>query len=214
MRLLSERALLWPRLRTLIVADVHLGKGAAFRRAGVAVPSGATAADLARLSRLVQQHAAERLLVLGDLFHAALQREEPWFAAMEAFCTRHRALQIEIARGNHDRSPGPVSWNLQWRPEAWCEGPFVFMHAPQADARGYALGGHLHPVLRLQSDTDRLRLPVFWLRSDSGVLPSFGSFTGGHPVEPAPEDRLYAVLPDAVLDVSAQARARTPQSRL
>ena len=45
--LLAERALYWPRAATLFVADVHLGKAAAFRAGGVPLPRGATAADLA-----------------------------------------------------------------------------------------------------------------------------------------------------------------------
>ena len=44
--LLAERALHWPAARTLFVADVHLGKAAAFRAGGVAIPRGATANDL------------------------------------------------------------------------------------------------------------------------------------------------------------------------
>ncbi len=59
--LLAERALYWPRTRTLLVADVHLGKAAAFRAGGVPVPRGATASDLARLGALVARTGAGRL---------------------------------------------------------------------------------------------------------------------------------------------------------
>ena len=44
--LLALRALHWPRERTVFVADVHLGKAAAFRAGGVPLPRGSTAADL------------------------------------------------------------------------------------------------------------------------------------------------------------------------
>ncbi len=50
--LLAERAIHWPGGHTLFVADVHLGKAAAFRAGGVAIPRGATAHDLARLAAL------------------------------------------------------------------------------------------------------------------------------------------------------------------
>lgn len=72
--LLAERALHWPRARTLFVADVHLGKTAAFRAGGVPLPGGTTAADLARLSAVLAATCAERLVVLGDLLHAAAGR--------------------------------------------------------------------------------------------------------------------------------------------
>src|SRR6478752_4291038 len=64
----AERALFWPRGRTLFVADVHLGKAAAFRAGGVPLPRGATASDLARLTRLVTTTGATRVVILGDFF--------------------------------------------------------------------------------------------------------------------------------------------------
>ena len=52
--LCADRALYWTRARTLFVADVHLGKAAAFRAGGVPVPRGTTATDLARLTALMR----------------------------------------------------------------------------------------------------------------------------------------------------------------
>ena len=74
--LLAERAVWWPRGATLFVADLHFGKAAAFRSAGIPVPGGTTAADTARLSALVRRHSAARLVVLGDLLHAPTGRAE------------------------------------------------------------------------------------------------------------------------------------------
>ncbi|CAN5366364.1 hypothetical protein BH10PSE17_BH10PSE17_35830 [soil metagenome] len=42
LELLPERAIWWPGERTLLIADVHFGKGAAFRALGVPVPRGTT----------------------------------------------------------------------------------------------------------------------------------------------------------------------------
>ncbi len=50
---LAERALYWPRRRTIIIADPHFGKAATFRQAGIPVPHGTTATDLDRLRRLL-----------------------------------------------------------------------------------------------------------------------------------------------------------------
>ena len=44
--LLPEKAVFWPSEKTLIVADLHLGKTAAFRAAGIGVPELTTTADL------------------------------------------------------------------------------------------------------------------------------------------------------------------------
>ena len=56
-QLLPERALYWPRACTLVVADVHWGKAATFRAAGIPIPSGTTTEDLARLD---QRDSADR----------------------------------------------------------------------------------------------------------------------------------------------------------
>lgn len=200
---LADRALLWPRQRCLIVADVHLGKAAAFRRAGVPVPSGATRTDLDRLDRLLRAHDVQRLVILGDLFHTALTAREPAIAAIEAFRQAHPQLEIRAIVGNHDRQIErlPAAWRIDWIAGQQHQPPFVFAHEPASDARGFVLAGHLHPVVRLRSRRDSARLPVFWFRHAEriGVLPSFGSFTGGWPVVPAGTDTVIAVTPDGVV---------------
>ena len=198
-----DRALYWPRRRTLIVADVHLGKGAAFRRAGLAIPSGDTRRDLARLEALIARYAPERLLVLGDLFHAPLLEAESWFDDVTAFRARHASLVFEVLRGNHDRPLHrmPPAWRIDWHEGARHEPPFVFAHEPIDDPRGYGMSGHLHPVLTLRSPTDRLRMPVFWLRERHAVLPSFGGFTGGYGITRQAGERVYAVGPDGVIEI-------------
>ena len=67
--LLPECALWWPAGATLFVADLHLGKAATFRARGLPVPSGTTQHNLARLAQLVQQHRAERLVLLPKHIH-------------------------------------------------------------------------------------------------------------------------------------------------
>ena len=68
--LLPDRAIWIPERRMVIVADLHWGKAAAFRAAFVPVPTGTTARDLARLTRVLHETAATSLVVLGDLLHA------------------------------------------------------------------------------------------------------------------------------------------------
>ncbi len=61
---------------TLVLAGLLLGKSAAFRAKGLPVPEGDDARDLGRLQTLVEKHAAVRLVIAGDLFHAS--QESLW----------------------------------------------------------------------------------------------------------------------------------------
>ena len=45
---------------------------------------------------------------------------------------------------------------------------------------------------------DALRLPCFVVGEQGLILPSFGSFTGGHAVKPGPGDHIYVTSGDAV----------------
>jgi len=61
--------------------------------------------------------------------------------------------------------------------------------------------------LHLDLENLGLRLPVFHVGERMTVLPAFGSFTGMHPVRPAPGERIFAVADDAVRELPLQARA-------
>src|SRR5579884_1626976 len=86
--LLPDRALYWPRAHTLLAADAHWGKAAAFRAAGLPMPGGPTAAGLDRLAALLDQLPARRLVVLGDLFHARTSFAPATVAAVAAWRER------------------------------------------------------------------------------------------------------------------------------
>ena len=182
----AERALYWPRGKTLFVADVHLGKSAAFRAAGVPVPHGTTAADLARLTLLLASTGAERLTVLGDFLHAAAGRTPALHDAFLAWRECHRELVLTLVRGNHDAHAGdpPQAWRVDVVSEPHPNAPFLLCHEPPDDGDapdllGYALAGHIHPGVRLSGAGGQSeRLPCFVLGDSRAILPAFGRFTG------------------------------------
>lgn len=207
------RLLYWPAAATLFAADLHLGKAAAFRRAGIPVPEGGSAADLERLGRAVEECGATRLVLLGDLLHAAGGRTQPVLDALAAWRARHPHVQVTLVRGNHDRHAGPPPAELGFAlvEEPWPCGPFACRHAPQAGAEAdgrYALAGHIHPVAVLADrDGARLRLPCLHARPHGAVLPAFGSFTGGVAASPAPGDRIFVFFEGGVAEVGGSRAA-------
>lgn len=174
-RLLADRALYWPARRRLLLADLHLGKADTFRAAGIALPRGGTALDLARISTLVAATGAEAVWVLGDMLHGRTDLSS-WRAAWQAFRERHPRLSIAVVAGNHDRALHQSGLDIEHLGDAIHDGPFVLRHAPGRDARGHVICGHLHPVLKLPGHP---RTPAFWLQDHCTVLPAFSAFTGG-----------------------------------
>lgn len=198
-RLDGDRALYWPARRTLVLADLHLGKGQVLREAGIAVPSGSSARDLARLDALLERHPAARLLVLGDLVHGRTDGAARWRAAFAAWRGRHPALRVELVAGNHDRHERALTDLVDAIHDRCVDPPFVYAHEPGADPRGYVLAGHLHPgVVLREAHGPALRVPAFWFAAAHGVLPAFGSLTGIAPVRARPGDRVYAATGTAV----------------
>ncbi|MDM7456041.1 MAG: ligase-associated DNA damage response endonuclease PdeM [Tepidimonas sp.] len=206
--LLPQRAVWWPSGATLFVADVHLGKAAAFRSAGLAVPSGTTGDNLQRLGALVQRYGARRLVVLGDLLHARAARTPAVLQALRHWRNRHPDLAWVLVRGNHDDHAGdpPSDLGVTVVDEPWSLGPWHCRHAPlagdEAAPPGPILCGHVHPVCVLRGAArERLRLPCFVLTPSALWLPAFGAFTGGYTVRAAATWLRCAIADDAVWPV-------------
>jgi len=202
--LLPERAAYWPARKSLFVADFHLGKAAAFRRAGIPLPPGTTTENVERLGRAIDKTGATRLVFLGDFLHAKDGRAHSTFSRFAKWRATREDLEITIVRGNHDRKAGdpPAEWDARCIEAGERVGPFVLNHEPGASRGGYALAGHIHPAVRLSSEGESLRLPCFWFGADYGVLPAFGAFTGSAEVRPRRGDQVFVIAEDEVLKVS------------
>lgn len=208
--LLPQRALFWPAQAMLVIADIHFGKAASFRAQGVPVPRGTTTENLDMLATLAAATGATGILFLGDFLHTRHAHAAATMDALHAWRRRHSRLALTLVRGNHDSHAGdpPASLGIAVVDEPHRIGPLVFVHHPQSHPDGYVLAGHVHPVYRLAARGDALRLPCFLFGPEGGMLPSFGAFTGGHPVTPAQHDRLFLAAPDMVIELTAQARGR------
>jgi DNA ligase-associated metallophosphoesterase len=201
--LLPQRALWWPAARVLWVADLHLGKAAAYRALGQPVPGGTTQENLARLDELLARFDPAQLVFLGDFLHAAASRTQSLLEAVAAWRARHAAVRMVLVRGNHDKRAGdpPASLAIDVVSEPWLLGPFACCHHPQTHATHFVLAGHVHPVASLRGrGKDRLRLPCFCWDERVGVLPAFGEFTGGWSVASELGRRLF-VVGDGVWEV-------------
>ncbi len=196
LRLFAEHAAYWVGERLLLVADLHVGKTATFRAAGMPVPEGGLVDDLARLDRLIAAAGAEKLVILGDLFHAGAGMTPSVRRTFSEALDRWRPVEVTLVPGNHDRSVGMSDFpRIRIVEESVNHGPFVFTHdASPVRGGGYAIGGHVHPAVRIREGNASFRVPCFWFGVDYAVLPAFGNFTGTHLISPDEDDRVFATV--------------------
>lgn len=187
----GDRTLFWPATSTLFVADLHLGKGAAFRAGGVPVPTGSTAATLQALAQAVSATGAQNVIVLGDLWHAREGRTEENQATLARWRESRSDLDLSLVIGNHDRRSG---WELPASEPGRLLGPFALHHHPEPNPLGYVLCGHLHPGVQLSGIARQtMKLPCFWFGDEVGVLPAFGDLTGTMAISRVKGDRVVIV---------------------
>lgn len=199
--LTPERAVFWVEQRLLFLADTHFGKAMHFRRAGIGIPSGQSAQDLARIDMLVNRFQPETLLILGDLMHAAPSGTEPWLAALSAFKRERAPMRCQIIAGNHDRHRKNVLSDWEWLIDSCEIGPFRFTHEPSTKPGFYSFAGHVHPCVVLRMGAGNLRLPAYCFAENQALIPSFGSFTGGFKVNEREYQRVF-VVSDQVQEIA------------
>lgn len=174
---LREGALWWAAERMLVVADLHLEKGAAFARRGHLLPPYDTAATLARLGRLIRWCEARIVVALGDSFHD-IRADEAMSDADRRTLTELQAGRdwIWIA-GNHDPEL-PASLRGE-RARELTVGPIRFVHEPKAGASPGEIAGHLHPAARVLGRNGSVRRRCFVGDGSRLVMPALGTLAGG-----------------------------------
>lgn len=193
-----ERCIFWPEQKTLIVSDLHLGKTGHFRKSGIAVPQGIFKEDMQRLVTMLQLYKPEQVIVIGDMFHSADNKEHDFFLKWRNDFSQ---LNIELVKGNHD------ILKESWYQEACininhCEmvlGDFVFVHDfldCTAPAGRYIFSGHIHPGISIRGlGRQSLHFPCFYFGDAYAVLPAFSRFTGMYGIKPKRGESVYALLP-------------------
>ena len=209
--LLPEKAAFIAASRTLLVADVHIGKAVSFRALGVPVPHGTTGETLAVLTSLVARWRARRIVFLGDFLHSRRSHAPATIATVAGWREQHAGLELVLVRGNHDDRAGdpPRHLRIDAVDEPLISDGFSLCHHPRPRRNAYVLAGHLHPCVSLGGrGWDHLRLPCFWFGDEVGVLPAFGAFTGMHPIRAGVGERVYVLADGAVAAIPPAERCR------
>lgn len=194
--LLADKAIYWPEQQALLVADIHFGKAAAYRRLGQPVPHGTTQANLRQLDELLARYPCRQLIFLGDFLHAPESQTPTTLGQLHVWRATHAELAVTLIRGNHDRRAGdpPASLGIDVVPEPLLLGPFALQHEPDPHPTYHVLAGHLHPAFQLRGrGRQRLRLPCFCIGERLSLLPAFGNFTGTMTVTAEDHWQIYVI---------------------
>jgi DNA ligase-associated metallophosphoesterase len=169
-------ALYWESEDTLLVADLHLEKGAAFAARGMMLPPYDTRSTLQRLAACLDHFSPRRVVALGDSFHrselagrlsaddreelAALQQGRDWYWIL----------------GNHDPDLPESIGGFVCR--SLVIGGITLCHQPSL-SRAPEIAGHLHPVARIARRGEGIRRKCFATDGHRLVMPAFGAYAGG-----------------------------------
>lgn len=192
-------ALYWEDKKTLLIADVHLGKISHFRKYGSAVPTKAISQNFKQLSKTVDYFNPDIICFLGDLFHSSLNVEwklfEDWVSS--------RKEKVVLVAGNHDIiSPAKYdALGIKIYSEVVLE-PFLLTHHPEEREDYFNFSGHIHPGIRLGGlGKQMLQLSCFFKTQNQMILPAFGNFTGNYYLDPQEGDEVFAVTKNEVIQV-------------
>jgi DNA ligase-associated metallophosphoesterase len=201
--LLPQKAAYWEEQKTLIIADIHIGKGSLFRKAGIPIPSGIMEDDLLNMTNLIDRTQARKCIIVGDLIHAPKGLTHAVISQFAAWL-QNTPCEIHLIFGNHDRAlikNLPPEWDLHTHKDALLLEPFYFSHHPLRHETFFVFSGHIHPKIEISNKHDRLVLRCFQIFKDQAILPAFGFFTGGVLVKKSKVCKVYAIADDTVVEV-------------
>ena len=176
--LTNQRAIYWEKQNAMILSDVHIGKTAHFRRHGIPMPDDILQKDLERLKQLINHFNVNKLLIVGDLFHAETNSDMDTF---KSWLEQFDNLKLVLIKGNHDRQSHRLMDDLSIEVATTLElGPFTLIHENEEnDLNTFTISGHTHPgVLIKGKGRQKLKLPCYQVTSNQLILPAFSLFTG------------------------------------
>jgi uncharacterized protein len=200
-----NRVLFWEEEKILILSDLHIGKTNHFRKNGIAVPVNIMKEDMQRLVDSIQFFKPQKVVIVGDLFHSIDNKEHELFLKWRNDLSH---IPILLVKGNHDILPEKWYKNaaIEVAQKTWRKNNFLFVHhiedipKEEVNETDYFFSGHIHPAVSIKGlGKQSLRFPCFYFTNTYAVLPAFGKFTGTCLINPAKNEKAFAVVADSVI---------------
>lgn len=177
--LTNQRALFWSEQNALVLSDLHIGKSATFRKNGIPISRSVLIEDLEHLKVLIDYFKAEKLIIVGDLFHAEFNTDIDYF---KDWLLQFNNLKLQLIIGNHDRLSATLyeDLNIEMFKPSLKLSPFTFVHdLDEREESEFYISGHIHPGYVLKGKGKQfIKLPCYQMFENHIVLPAFSKFTG------------------------------------
>ncbi|MDG1398211.1 MAG: ligase-associated DNA damage response endonuclease PdeM [Polaribacter sp.] len=198
----NQRAIFWESQKSVILSDLHIGKSAHFQKSGIPVPSLVLQNDLDRLEQLIHHFSAEKLIIVGDLFHAEYNKDLDTF---KSWLTNFNDLKLLLIKGNHDKLKHSIynDFNIEVHQPSLTIKSLQFVHdIKNSKTEHFTISGHTHPGVVLKGKgRQRIKLPCYQVTQNQLILPAFSLFTGLN-MKDAPKDcKNYAFTNDAIFEI-------------
>jgi len=202
--LTTDRTMFWEEEKALVLSDLHFGKTGHFRKSGIAVPGSVYKEDLQRLLTQIQYFQPRELIIVGDMFHSAANKEMDLFLKWRSDLAD---IEIRLIRGNHDilHSDWYIGAGIKMSQQTLSRNQFQFVHdvsdhkkmevSKNGTEPSYLFSGHIHPGIRIRGlGRQSLCFPCFYFGQTYAVLPAFSRFTGFSMISPEAREQVFAIV--------------------
>lgn len=199
----ASRCILWEEESVLVVSDLHFGKSGHFRKSGIGIPQNIFKNDLQRLFSQIEFFKPKILLVTGDMFHSAANKELDLFLKWRNDISY---VEFYLIKGNHDILDKGFykKAGIQVFANKLSVGNFCFTHdvASACDEKLFTFSGHIHPGIKMDGlAAQSLMLPCFYFGKKYAVLPAFSQFTGLSKMKPLVNDHVFAIVENEIIKI-------------
>lgn len=190
-------AIYWKEKDMLLLADVHLGKVAHFRKHGAAIPIHLAYKNLEKLTTVVNNFTPKTVCFLGDLFHSKINKEWEDFVKWVDY-TNSKVILIS---GNHDIIPNYLFEDITVQvEEEMIIDNFLLTHHPEKRTSLFNFCGHIHPGVKMIGlGKQIMKLACFLKTENQLIFPAFGTFTGKHILKPTKNDEIFVIVDGEVI---------------
>ncbi|WP_133638490.1 ligase-associated DNA damage response endonuclease PdeM [Sphingobacterium paludis] len=201
--LMPQKVAYIPEHEMVVVSDWHIGKLGHFRKEGLFVPPMQLEEEFARLAILIRDLQISHVVFLGDLFHSVWNYEWDQF---QVFLLRFPHVNFTLTLGNHDVLPESILQEsvIQVKDYVLLSAGIVLSHEPikNLDKGLYNIVGHIHPGCEVAlRGRQYYKLPCFYWEDEVLTLPAFGRWTGLYMISKRQENRIFAIVGDAVVEM-------------